>query len=396
MVATSKLKTWHLNNKIIFLRADLNVPLENGHIVDDFRLRMLRPTIDHIIKHGGSIILATHIGRPTERDATLSTHLLLPWFKKHGYDIGFKTDLNKSQPKYAITLLENLRFFHGEKKNNPEFAKKLAHLADYYVNDAFGVMHRNDTSITLVPKFFPPEKRSIGLLVEKELRMLNQLIENPIQPFVAILGGSKIADKILPIQGLLEKTSAILLCPAIVFSFLKSLDKTIGKSIVDENSLILCKKIIEHAKQKNVTLHFPVDYQVAQESFDGPLSMVDAENIQKNDLGISIGPKTQQMFKKTIKSANTLFFNGAIGFANRPETIDGMKALMQAMAQSDGLSIIAGGDSVAAVNNFSIADQIDHLSTGGGAALAVVSGKILPGLEILLTNKVTRSTEWYG
>ena len=384
----SKLPSWNIKNKRIFLRADLNVPLVNKKIANDFRLRSLLPTIDYILEHGGTIILATHIGRPQKYDPNLSTTILLPWFKKHGYNIVFEKNLDNAYQKSKtvdkqIILLENMRFFPAEKKNDSAFAQQLAQLGDFYVNDAFGTLHRADTSVTLAAQEFAPEKRTIGLLIEKELKMLNNLLHNPKKPFVLILGGGKVADKIPIIQNLLDKVDTILLCPAIVFTFLKAIGRPVGNSLVDNHILETCKTILKHVEQQNVSVMFPADFQVAQGNIDGPLAIVSANAITTKDIGISIGPQTMQTWEPIIKQAGTVFFNGSIGFSSKPATLNGMKAILHSMTQSGGTTIIAGGDSVAVTHNLGFFNQIDYLSTGGGATLAYLSGQELPGLTII-------------
>jgi len=384
----SKLPSWNIRNKRIFLRADLNVPLENKKIINDFRLQSLLPTIDYILEHEGTIILATHIGRPQKHDPNLSTEILLPWFKKNGYSIVFEKNLDNAYQKSKtankqIILLENIRFFPAEKKNDSAFAQQLAQLGDFYVNDAFGTLHRADTSITLAAQEFAPEKRTIGLLIEKELKILNNLLHNPKKPFVLILGGGKITDKIPIIQNFLDKVETILLCPAIVFTFLKAIGRPVGNSLVDNQMLETCKTILKQTEQQNVSVMFPVDFQVAEGNIDGPLAIESANSITTNDIGISIGPETIQVWKTIIKEAGTVFLNGSIGFANKPETLNGMKTILHAMAQSTGTTIVAGGDSVAMTHSLGFANQIDYLSTGGGATLAYLSGQELPGLTII-------------
>ncbi len=384
----SKLPSWNIQNKRIFLRADLNIPLVNNKIANDFRLKSLLPTIDYILEHGGTIILATHIGRPQKYDPNLSTAILLPWFKKHGYDIIFEKNLDNAYQKSKtvdkqIILLENMRFFPAEKKNDSAFAQQLGRLGDFYVNDAFGTLHRTDTSVTLTAQEFTPEKRTIGLLIEKELRILNHLLDNPKKQFVLILGGAKVTDKIPIIQNLLDKVDTILLCPAIVFTFLKAIGRPVGNSLVDNQMLEACKTILKQTEQQNVSVVFPTDFQIAQNNIDGPLAIVSANAITTNDIGISIGPQTIQTWKPIIKQAGTVFLNGSIGFSNRPATLNGMKAILHLMTQSAGTTIIAGGDSVAVTHNLGFVNQIDYLSTGGGATLAHLSGQELPGLTII-------------
>jgi len=375
---------WNMTNKRIFLRADLNVPLSDGKISNDFRLISTLPTIDFILNHHGSIVLATHIGEPKNSVPELSTKILIPWFEQRGYSIIFIKDIGtishlKVVPK-QILLIENLRFFPGEKNGDPFFAKQLANTAHYYINDAFGVVHRNDCSVTLLPYEFPENRRSIGLLMEKELRALNVLKENPPRPFIAILGGKKIKDKIPLIHSLLKKVDALLLCPALCFSFLKSLSKPVGQSLVDDSMLTMCKKIILEAESSQIACLFPVDYQVAHNTIDGPLSIVPATKFPDNVIGISIGTETVALFTEEINHAKTIFLNCAMGFADRPETRESTKKIISAMAASSAKTVIAGGDSVDIALSTQNYQLINHLSTGGGAALAYLSDTLLPGL----------------
>lgn len=389
MKITSQLPFWNTENKRILLRADLNVPLQDGKIVNDFRLQATLPTIDYILDRNGIVVLITHIGRPTNHDPHLSTQHLIPWFEQRGYTIEFANTIEAAQEKIksaqpkTIILLENLRFFPGEKAQDGNFAQQLAQLGDYYVNDAFGMMHREDTSITLVPQQFAPEKRSIGFLIEKELRVLNAMLEQPKRPLVVIIGGGKVTDKIPVIEHLLDKANTLLLCPAIVFTFAKALGKQVGKSLVDDNALALCKQIFQQAKEKNVNVVFPVDYQIALNTIQGPLSIVPSDTIPDDGVGISIGPQTAQHYSEIMSNAGTIFFNGAMGFLERKETLQGMKAIFDAMGQSNGMSIIAGGDSVATAQVLDATAGIDHLSSGGGATLAYLTGKPLPGIIAL-------------
>ncbi len=385
ITVTSNLKNLTLTNQRVFLRVDLNVPIKNKKIVNDHRLRAIKPTIDLIQEKGGKIILATHIGRPHNHDPNLSTKILIPWFKQQDYKIEYESDFAIAYEKSfktidTILLLENMRFFPGEKKADQNFAQQLARLGDYYVNDAFALLHRNDTSITLVPKQFPPSKRTIGLLIEQELIMLNKLLNNPQKPFVLIIGGGKVSDKLPLLYNLLDKVNTILLCPAIVFTFLRALGKSVGKSLVDKSALELCQHLLHKAQKNNVNIMFPIDYQIAHDTFDGPLSIVEADTIPDNGIGISIGPKTATFFAHEIRSAKTIFFNGLMGTSQRKETLEGVNAIFKAMGQSPGLSIIGGGDSVAAAQLLGVEDKISYLSTGGGATLTHLSEQELPGL----------------
>lgn len=389
----SKLQHWNLHNKRVFLRADLNVPLQNSSIENDFRLTSILPTLDYLLKNNNSVILATHIGKPNGHEKNLSTELLIPWFKKNNYNITFASDpliasslstLRQTQGERGssghIILLENLRFFTGEKDGDPFFAKQLAQTADYYVNDAFGALHRNDCSITLLPYEFDENKRTIGFLVEKELRALSILRNKPEKPFIAILGGKKIEDKIPLIQGLLTTADSILICPALCFSFLAALGHSVGISLINTDTFDTCKKIIKTAEDKQVDLIFPIDYQIAGKSTEGPLSYCDSSDFPTDAFGIAIGPKTITMFTQKINAAHTIFFNCAMGFSDNPQTEQSTTLLLKATAASSAKIIVAGGDTVTMAFNAGVENSIDHISTGGGAALAFISGNQLPGL----------------
>jgi phosphoglycerate kinase len=387
----SQIKSWNLEGKRVFVRADLNVPIHDGIITNDYRLRKVTQTLKLIIRHGGSIILASHLGRPRNTETQYSLQQLVPWFQQNGFTITFAKSpeqaepLTKSMASGTILLLENLRFFPGEKSNDAHFAQTLAHLADYYVDDAFATLHRIESSITLVPRYFDESKRTIGLLVEHELRMLNRLLISPIKPFVLIIGGCKIRDKIQLIEHLVPHVDAILLCPAIAFSFLKAIGISVGKSLVDLESTSLCRSILAHAQQHNCKVMLPLDLQVAEQSLDGSLSIVDIQKIPKTSVGISIGPKTIEFYSQEIAQAKTIFYNGLMGFQERPETLQGMHTILQAMTTSRAFTAIGGGDTVGAAETLGLADSLSFCSTGGSATLSYLSGQPLPGLEALIT-----------
>lgn len=337
----SPLKNWDLKNKRVFVRADLNVPLEDGNITDDTRLQAIRPTLDYILAQGGSVTLATHIGRPTGVEAELSTTHLAPWFAAHGY---IKN----------ITLLENLRFF-AEKPESVPFAQELAKGIDYYIDDAFGSCHRTGTSLTLLPQLFEKEKRGIGFLVERELAMLSTLKYHAEEPFVLILGGGKAEEKIRLLEALLPRVTHALLCPALAQAYTGTDPKVL----------------------------LPVDYLVGK-SWDGPYNYKKSSEIKTTDTVIAIGPETVAAWQQTILQARTIFFNGAMGDLNKPETIKELRAVLQTVAQSAALRAIGGGSSVAALHLFGLANKVDFISTGGGATLAYLSGQPLPALDALL------------
>lgn len=381
----SALPTLDLPDQRVFLRADLNVPVKDGRITNDYRLTALKPTLDLLLARGCSIVLATHRGRPVGINPSLSTKVLIPWFKEHGYTISHEANLAAAREKSytlsnSIVLLENLRFFPGEKDHDAFFAQQLALLGDYYVNDAFGLLHRNDTSITLVPALFAPEKRTIGLLIEKELSMLSRLVDNPEHPFVLCIGGGKVVDKLPLLYTLLDKVDMILLCPAVVCTFLQALGDTVGNSLVDTTSINECKKFLEDARAQGVTIMFPDDYQIAESTFFGSLSITDTACIPDGYVALSVGPKTSHTYAEIIRSAKTVFFNGLPGDINRRDSLQGVAPLFEAAGASTGLSVIGGGDSVAAAELLHYTQHISYLSTGGGATLAYLAGQLLPGL----------------
>lgn len=384
MAPINNISRWNLRNARVLIRADLNVPLNDGKIISDFRLQACKPTLDYLLNEHASIVLITHIGRPENQEPELSTKHLLPWFHAYQYDIQFAPTIEAAQnSKAPITLLENLRFWPEERSQSKSFAHQLATLGDYYIDDAFGVMHRLDTSITLLPQEFDQEHRSIGFLVEREIAALTQIKDNPTQPFVAIIGGGKAHDKIPLLTKLMDKASIIFVCPAISFTFEKARGIRIGKSFIDESSVSMCKEIMEQCEKRGVKILFPIDYQIALDTLHGPLSYVDADKIPTNAIGISIGPKTFKLMAEVISSAKTIFFNGVFGFLERPETLEGARKLIEMIAQSQAHSIVAGGDTAAIAQAFGLLDNIDYVSTGGGATLAYIAGKKLPGLTAL-------------
>lgn len=363
-----------LQGKRVFLRADLNVPLENGSIANDHRLQALLPTIDYIQTHGGKVILATHIGRPPasrERnyfDETLSTKNLIPWFEKKGKKVTYEGDLRKAidashQNRNEILLLENLRFFNGEKEVNIEFAELLADLADIYINDAFGMLHRSDTSVTLLPEIMHPRPCErlrlvgFGLLVQKEIEALTNIKAG--QPLL-VLGGSKIKTKLPMLKSFLEqpekkRVKTILIGGAIANSFLATPSP-------------LAHELLELAKTYNVTIHLPVDVLAA----DGTIH--DASSIEDPEAIVDIGPKTIALFQEEIKKAPLIFTNGTMGIYEEG-FVDGTQKILEAIGTSATYSVIGGGDAVAAAYTFGLKDTFDFLSTGGGATLAFLGSK---------------------
>lgn len=390
MIVHPTFQTWNCAHERIFLRADLNVPLINGTIINDQRLQAIQPTLDYLLKKKTQIILASHIGRPDKHDAALSTHHLMQWFQKNNYTIQFAQSITDAQnipfEQNTIILLENLRFFAEEKKQSAPFADHLATLAPWYVNDAFASLHRTDTSLALLAQRYAPTHRSIGFLIEKELTILSRLKNNPTPPVCFILGGGKVADKLPLIEALLDSANTIVLCPALVFTFLKAIKKPTGLSLVDDQLLNQARIILKKAQTNGGKIVFPVDYQVADGNKDGPLSFVDADHFPANSMGISIGPKTVSLIQNIITNANTIFYNGMMGFHDREETLTGMKAIMRALSESSATTVVAGGDSITLVDQLHL-DGITYCITGGGSTLAYLSDEKLPGLEPFLKNR---------
>lgn len=377
-----------LTNRRVFLRADLNIPLLNGLIVCDFRLKALKPTLDLLIAKRGRIILATHLGRPQGPIPSLSTRLLLSWFKEHGYTIQWISSLEEavtashSLAPQSILLLENMRFFEGEQSADKtirmQFAQQLRALADYYVNDAFALLHRHDTSITLLPALFNKDDKTIGLLIEHEIDTLTALFAHPLEPFMLVIGGGKVKDKLPFLEKLLDKVSSIIILPALAFTFLKAQGKPIGRSLVDDDFLERAKAFLTKAQEKSVRIILPSDFLVAEENFAGPLHIV--TEIPAQSIGIAVGPQTLQIYAEEIGYSKTVFINGAMGLTTRPETLEPFYSILGMVASPSITSIVGGGESVAAVYASNLEHTITYCSTGGGASLYLLTYTTLPAL----------------
>lgn len=390
----SSIQTWSLTNQRVLLRIDANVPMSEGIILNDQRLQASVPTINMLLDKGARIILLTHLGRPYDREPELSTKHLLPWFFRAGYDVMFANTITDAQAAldngHQVVLYENLRFFSGELERSVSFAQSLAQLGNYYVDDAFGTLHRTDSSITLLPDLFDTHHKSIGLLVEHELQMLDKFKRTLRKPFILIIGGGKAVDKIPLIDALLPQLSAVLVGPGICFTFLKALDKPVGKSYVDNSAVNLCKEILAKATELQIPFYYPQDYIVAQHNFEGALDLIDTQIIDRDEIGISIGPKTVAQWTPVLNSAKNILINGLMGSLERPETLTFVQELFTNISLSEATSIIAGGDSIAAAYGFKIANQIRYLSTGGGVTLQYISGQPLPGLIALKDGTKTK------
>jgi phosphoglycerate kinase len=385
-----------VRGKRILTRVDFNVPLDSDrNITDDTRIASALETIKNILDRGGKLVLMSHLGRPRgKRDEGLS---LMPVAYRLGElldnPLKFANDCIGEEAKRKvdslkegeIVLLENLRFHPGEEENSSAFSRELAALGDIFVNDAFGTAHRAHASTVGITEHF--DIRAAGFLMEKELIALHGALENPIRPFVAVLGGAKIKGKINLIKTLLKKVDVLLVGGGMMFTFFKASGLEIGKSIVDESYLDMCKEILSKTRGGPSKLLLPVDTIVAEGIDDTlPKQELSSADIPENWIGVDIGPKTVSLFREEITKANTIFWNGPMGIFEKPGFADGTKAVAQAIANATergAVTVVGGGDSVAAIQLMGIAEKFSHVSTGGGASLELMEGRTLPGIEAL-------------
>lgn len=388
-----KLEDFNFNGKTVLVRVDFNVPIKDGKVKGDDRIKKSLPTIKYIKEQGGKIILMSHLGRPKGKyNKDLSLRPVAQRLSEIlGEDILFidekevvnkeVKDKVKNLKNGEIALLENLRFRPEEEKNEESFSKDLASLADIYVNDAFGTAHRAHASNVGVSKFLPS---AAGFLLEKEIKYLKESLENPKRPFVAILGGAKVSDKINLIKNLLDKIDSIVIVGAMANTFIKSMGKEVGKSLVEDDKLDLARQIIDQASKKGVNLILPEDFIEAIEiSDDAKGQVVDASSIDKDKMVLDIGPNSLKKIKMVLKDAKTIVWNGPAGVFEVDEFSKGTVGIAKILADSDALTIVGGGDSVAAVEKAGVEDKISHISTGGGASLELLEGKVLPAIKAL-------------
>lgn len=380
-----------VTGKQVFCRVDFNVPMEDGKITDDTRIRAALPTIKQLVEKGAKVILASHMGRPkgeVHEDMRLTavgehlSALLHKPVQKLDESIGESVEQAiAGMGEGDIVLLENVRFHKGEEKNDPELAGQFAKLADVYVNDAFGAAHRAHASTAGIAEHIPAVS---GLLMEKELDVLGKALSDPDRPFTAIIGGAKVKDKIGVIDHLLDKVDNLIIGGGLSYTFAKAQGHGIGQSLVEEDKIDLAKSFIEKAKEKGVNLLLPIDAVVASEfSQNADTKVVDIDGIPADWMGLDIGPKTTELYADVIKNSKLIIWNGPMGVFEMAPFANGTKGVANAMATTEAYTVIGGGDSAAAVEKFEVADQMDHISTGGGASLEFMEGKDLPGVIAL-------------
>ena len=387
-----------VNGERVLVRCDFNVPLKEGVITDDTRIRAALPTIEYLVNNGARVILCSHLGKPkgTPKPELTLAPVAVRLSELLGKEVVFAADDEVVGPNAKaaveamkdgdVILLQNTRFRPEEEKNLENFSEELGSLADLFVNDAFGTAHRAHCSTVGVTKYV--KESANGYLMAKEVEFLGNAVENPVRPFVCILGGAKVADKLAVIENLLTKADTLIIGGGMAYTFLKAKGYEIGTSLLDETKVDYCKEMLARAEENGVKLLLPEDTVVTKE-FPDPIDaeveteVYDSDKIPADKMGMDIGPKTRELFADAIKNAKTVVWNGPMGVFENPQLAEGTKAVARALAEADCTSIIGGGDSAAAVNSLGFADRITHISTGGGASLEFLEGKELPGITAM-------------
>lgn len=392
-MAKKTVKDIDVKGKKVLVRVDFNVPMKDGKITDDKRIVSALETIKYLIDNNAKVILMSHFGRPDKKyDPAFSMKPIAEHLSKLlGKEVKLAEDedvVGENAKKLVaemkdgdVVMLENVRFVAGETKNDEEFSKKLASLGDLYVNDAFGTAHRAHSSTAGVASYLPS---AIGFLIQKEVDIMGKALEDPKRPFVAILGGAKVSDKISVIENLIKKVDSLIIGGAMAYTFLKAQGVNVGASRVEEDKIDLANEILKKAQEKNVKLLLPVDHVIASE-FSNDANFENTADVQIKDgfMGLDIGEKTIKLFSEEIYKAETIVWNGPMGVFEMSNFANGTKMIAEAMATSSAVTIIGGGDSAAAVEQLGYADKMTHISTGGGASLEFLEGKILPGIDVI-------------
>lgn len=377
-----------VRGKRVLLRLDLNVPLSKRKVADATRINAALPTIASLRERGAKVVICSHLGRPKGQSVpALSLEPVAAWLAEHldtevvfshatvGEDVEY---LAKDLQPGGILVLENLRFHKGEKAGDSDFAKKLARIGEVYVNDAFGVMHREHASVVAVGSNL--EDKALGPLVQREIDALDRLVKGAVKPFVGILGGAKVSDKIGVMEALVERCDAVLVGGAMAYTFLLARGRATGKSLVEGDRIRLAKRLMDQADRRGVKLLLPVDHTVISAEDDTPRVV---DDLGRDLVGFDIGPETAKAYAEIISRANSVFWNGPMGMFEKEAYAGGTKAVAEALAASRAYSVVGGGDSAAAINQLGLADKISHISTGGGASIQYMEGKGLPGIQAL-------------
>lgn len=391
------IRDFDVNDKVVFLRLDLNVPLDSGKITDDTRIKASLPTIQYAMEKGAKLVIASHLGRPKAAgDKKYSMDpVAVRLAELLNCEVILVDDLRsdatksllKGLKKNQIIVLENLRYEPGETENSEEFAQHLASFAQVYINDAFGASHRAHASIDALPRGM--KYKGIGFLIEKEIKMLDMLMEKAPRPYIAVMGGAKVSDKIDVIERLMDVVDGIVIGGAMAYTFLKARGVPVGKSLVENDKLGYAKEMMARMEARNKSFLLPVDHMVTGDIASNEGEYTNTDSISDNRMGVDIGPATIRHYTKAISEAKTVFWNGPMGIFETPAYSKGTFAIAKALAESNALKIVGGGDSAAAAEASGFADKMTHISTGGGASLEYLQGLKLPGIEAVRPPKTS-------